>query len=64
MSAIKIITLKGETADTGQVGDYLGLENKPSINGVQLIGNKTNEELNIDDMNKITNSEIEAMMSA
>lgn len=35
--------------------DYKKLENKPSINGVELVGNKTSEELNL--QNKLTAGE-------
>lgn len=38
--------------------DYKTAINKPSINGVELIGNKTNEELFIQE---ITNEEIEKL---
>lgn len=41
---------------SGGSTDYNELSNKPSVNGVELIGNKTNEEL---DICPITNSEIE-----
>lgn len=41
--------------------NYNDLTNKPSINGVTLIGNKTNEELNI---NAISNSEIEELLKS
>lgn len=41
--------------------DYNDLSNKPSVNGVTLVGNKTNEELNI---NEISNSEIEELLKA
>lgn len=40
--------------------DYNNLENKPQIESVTLIGNKTFEELH---MNKLTNSEIESLLS-
>lgn len=40
----------------GGSSDYNQLNNKPSINGVELAGNKTNDEL---DICSITNSEIE-----
>ena len=40
----------------GGTDDYRGLSNKPSINGVELFGNKTNEELHIPtDTNELTN---------
>ena len=47
---VKIIVLKGEKGDQGDAGvsgDYAGLSNKPSINGVQLNGNKTSNDLGI-----------------
>lgn len=40
--------------------DYALAKNKPSINGVTLLGNKTNEELNID---AISNKEIENILN-
>ena len=43
----------------GGGSDYGTLNNKPSINGVTLIGNKTNEELNI---RGISNTEIESLL--
>lgn len=44
---------------SGGSNDYNDLNNKPSINGVQLVGNKTNEELLIQ---AISNSEIEDLL--
>ena len=41
--------------------DYLQLMNKPSINGVTLVGDKSNEELLI---NPISNEEIEELLKA
>lgn len=41
--------------------DYSELSNKPSINGVTLVGNKTNEELNI---TSLSNSEIEELLKS
>lgn len=41
---VKIVMLKGEKGDQGEsgdAGDYSGLSNKPSINNVTLVGNKT-----------------------
>lgn len=40
--------------------DYNNLENKPQIESVTLVGNKTFEELH---MNKLTNSEIESLLN-
>lgn len=50
----KIVPVIGSGTD-----DYNDLINKPSINGVTLQGNKTNEELLIDAM---TNVEIEELL--
>lgn len=49
---VPVINLGGTT-------DYNDLTNKPSINGVELVGNKTNEELLID---SISNEEIEKLL--
>lgn len=38
----------GDGGGTGGTSDYEELENKPSINGTELIGNKTLEDLGID----------------
>lgn len=42
----------------GVSSDYTKLSNKPSINGVVLEGNKTNEEI---DIGRVSNLEIEEM---
>lgn len=43
------ITLFSENISyAGGTSNYLDLENKPSINGVELIGNKTTEDLGIE----------------
>ena len=47
---VKILPLKGEKGDQGEAGisgDYSGLINKPSINSVQITGNKTASDLGI-----------------
>lgn len=43
----------------GGTSDYNKLSNRPSINGIVLEGNKTNEELLID---AISNEEIERLL--
>lgn len=45
---------------SGGTSDYNSLENKPSVNGIELIGNKTTEELglNVDLSNYATKEEI------
>jgi len=48
------------TASPGTVTNYNNLTNKPSIEGVTLEGNKTFEELNLEN---ITNSELESMLT-
>lgn len=44
------------------VTDYEVLTNKPQINGVELIGNKTSKQLNIQETNALTNLEIEQII--
>lgn len=45
----------------GGVSDYEHLTGKPSINGVELAGDKTGKELGLE--NRITNMEIEALLA-
>ena len=45
----------------GGTNNYTDLSNKPKINGVELIGNKTNEELLIQ---AIPNEELEQLLNA
>lgn len=52
----------------GGTNDYNKLNNKPQINYVELIGNRTLEELNIQEANvaptdPITNLEIESILN-
>lgn len=49
----------GSEGGTG-TNDYQSLINKPSINGVLLFGNKTNQELKI---SPLSNEEIESLFS-
>ena len=44
--------------------DYEKLENKPKINGVTLIGDKSSEEIGIEDTEPLTNLEIEAIFQS
>lgn len=44
---VKVKMLKGEKGDMGATGDYSGIANKPSINGVTLNGNKTASALGL-----------------
>ncbi len=63
--SVTIIQHSGSGGGGGSGGttDYEALSNKPSINSVMLIGNKTSEDLGIDDMENITNSELEAALT-
>ena len=45
---------------TNGTNDYNDLVNKPSINGVELVGDKTTEEL---DILPLTNAEIDEFMN-
>lgn len=57
------VTMAATSISSGSMattGDYNFLINKPSIEGVTLVGNKTYEELN---MNHLTNMEIESMLT-
>lgn len=50
LGTIKILMLKGEKGDRGAdgtSGDYAGLTNKPQINGTELNGNKTSDDLSL-----------------
>lgn len=49
-----------EISTTG-TNDYNDLVNKPSINGVELVGDKTTEEL---DILPLTNAEIDEFMNS
>lgn len=44
---IQLLMLKGEKGDPGIAGDYNELTNKPKINGVELLGNKTASDLGL-----------------
>ena len=44
---IQLLMLKGEKGDPGISGDYNELANKPKINGVELLGNKTASDLGL-----------------
>ena len=46
---------------TNGTNDYNDLVNKPSINGVELVGDKTTEEL---DILPLTNAEIDEFMNS
>lgn len=52
MSSLNTVSLHGSINLGGATGtsDYTELENKPKINNVELIGNKTTSELNINEM--------------
>lgn len=44
--------------EEGEGGDYEELSNKPSINGVTLIGDKTSDELDIDEAEELTEEQV------
>lgn len=50
----------GDVALPAGTSNYEDLENKPKINGVELIGDKTNEELGIDEL---SNQDIETLIN-
>lgn len=52
---------KGSGESPSREYDYEKLKNKPSINGVELIGDKTLEEIGI---GEISNSEIEEIIKS
>lgn len=50
LGKVKIVLVKGEKGDAGAdgvSGDYAGLTNKPSINNVQLSGDKSGADLGL-----------------
>ena len=53
-------TLGVESTTVVSVNDYNDLRNKPSIEGVELIGDKSFEELNLQ---RLTNTELENMLT-
>ena len=54
------LTLVGEAP---VMTDYNRLGNKPRINNVELVGNKTSEELGIEETDPLTNMEIEDLFN-
>lgn len=44
---IQILMVKGDPGDSGSASDYSSLSNKPSINGITLVGNKTSSDLGL-----------------
>lgn len=62
-TAVKILMLKGEKGDSGGgggVGTYTELPDKPAINDITLVGNKSLEDLNVF---ALTNREIEDLLN-
>ncbi len=45
--SVKILMLKGEKGEQGNSGDYSSIDNKPSINGVELSGDKSSASLHL-----------------
>lgn len=57
------ITYAGGGGGGGGGGDYNELPNKPKINSVELVNNKTGGDLGLQDkMAEITNSEIDTIV--
>ena len=52
--------LNVESTTVVSVNDYNDLRNKPSIEGVELVGDKSFEELNLQ---SLTNTELENMLT-
>lgn len=53
----------GLTTNNSLGGDYEYLSNKPKINGVVLIGNKSSEDIHVQhEMDEITNQEIDTII--
>ena len=46
----------------GGTNDYNELINKPSINGVELVGNKTSKDLNIDQEQGLSDADIDEII--
>lgn len=50
--------------NTGGTSNYNYLTNKPQINSVELVGNKTSSELKLqDEMEALTNTDIENLLN-
>ena len=56
----EVLRMSTEELITVTEKDYENLRNKPSIEGVELIGDKSFEELNLQ---RITNTELENMLT-
>lgn len=54
------VNMSADEAIMVSVNDYDELQNKPSIEGVELIGDKSFEELNLQ---RLTNTELENMLT-
>lgn len=57
------VDLENDVINYG-TSDYTKLQNKPSINNVELIGNKTAKDLNLqEEVQALTNLEIEEILN-
>lgn len=55
--------LKLKLGESGSGGSYPPLANKPQINGVTLLGNKTSSEIKVQDaMDEITPQDIDVLI--
>ena len=57
----QLVTVAEETVSVGGTKDYNRLNNKPQINDVELIGNKSFEDLGVE---SLTNIEIENIINS
>lgn len=59
----EFVTVEEDIA--GGTNNYNNLNNKPKINNVELVGNKTSKDLKIqDEMESLTNMEIEEILNS
>lgn len=53
-----------DVVGTGETTNYEKLKNKPQINSVELLGDKSSDELGLqDEMEALTNTEIESLIN-
>lgn len=59
----EVVTVEEDIA--GGTNNYNNLNNKPKINNVELVGNKTSKDLKIqDEMESLTNIDIEEIINS